>query len=145
MPDAKLLVPDANILIRAVLGKRVRSILVQYGGRVSFVAPDAAFSEAEEHLPTILGKAGAPVAEGLKVLDAVGKVVESIGRETYSAFETAAKRRLAKRGKDDWPILATAMVFDCPIWTEDTDFFGAGVATWTTDRVEMYLENVAND
>jgi hypothetical protein len=27
----------------------------------------------------------------------------------------------------------------CPIWTEDTDFFGCGVATWTTDRVEIYL------
>jgi hypothetical protein len=28
---------------------------------------------------------------------------------------------------------------DCPVWTEDTDFFGAGVATWTTDRVALYL------
>ncbi|HZC23037.1 MAG TPA: PIN domain-containing protein [Candidatus Binatia bacterium] len=26
-----------------------------------------------------------------------------------------------------------------PIWTEDADFFGAGVATWTTDRVELLL------
>jgi len=145
VPDAKLLVLDANILIRAVLGKRVRSILVQYGSRVRFVAPEAAFSEAEEHLPTILGKRGAPVAEGMKVLDAIGRVVESAGHDTYSAFEKTAKRRLAKRDLDDWPILATALVFNCPIWTEDTDFFGAGVATWTTDRVEMYLENVAND
>ena len=24
-------------------------------------------------------------------------------------------------------------------WTEDTDFFGAGVATWTTDRIEVYF------
>lgn len=35
------------------------------------------------------------------------------------------------------PILAHAL--DCPAWTEDTDFFGAGVATWTTDRVALYL------
>ena len=27
----------------------------------------------------------------------------------------------------------------CPVWTEDTDFFGTGIATWTTDRVELYL------
>ncbi|MBI4874020.1 MAG: hypothetical protein HY822_05230, partial [Acidobacteria bacterium] len=26
-----------------------------------------------------------------------------------------------------------------PIWTEDTDFFGCGVATWTSSRVEMFL------
>jgi hypothetical protein len=25
------------------------------------------------------------------------------------------------------------------VWTEDSDFFGAGVATWTSDRVELYL------
>lgn len=40
--------------------------------------------------------------------------------------------------------LAAALTFDCPIWTEDTDFFGCGVATWTTDRVEFYLEKAAN-
>ncbi|WP_415630048.1 PIN domain-containing protein [Nocardioides dubius] len=31
------------------------------------------------------------------------------------------------------------MALDCPVWTEDQDFFGAGVPTWTTDRVEIYL------
>jgi len=25
------------------------------------------------------------------------------------------------------------------VWTEDADFFGTGVATWTSDRVELYL------
>jgi len=27
-----------------------------------------------------------------------------------------------------------------PIWTEDQDFFGTGIATWTTDRVHLYLD-----
>src|SRR5208282_1530756 len=40
---------------------------------------------------------------------------------------------------DDWPIVAVAMLLDLPIWTEDQDFFGSGIATWTTDRVELYL------
>ena len=31
------------------------------------------------------------------------------------------------------------LALGCAIWTEDTDFFGCGVATWTTDRVELYL------
>jgi len=26
-----------------------------------------------------------------------------------------------------------------PAWTEDRDFFGSGVATWTTVNVELYL------
>ncbi len=41
------------------------------------------------------------------------------------------------RPTDDWPVLAAALALDCPIWTEDTDFFGYGVATWTTDRVGL--------
>ena len=28
---------------------------------------------------------------------------------------------------------------DRTVWTEDADFFGTGIATWTTDRVELYL------
>ena len=40
----------------------------------------------------------------------------------------------------DWPILAVAIAFEVPIWTEDKDFFGCGAATWTTDRVRLYLE-----
>jgi predicted nucleic acid-binding protein len=49
-----------------------------------------------------------------------------------------------RRDEDDWPILASALALGCPIWTEDTDFFGCGVPTWTTDRVEFFLQEVAN-
>lgn len=71
------IVLDANILIRAVLGQKVRNILTEY-----------AFS-----------------AQNI----------------------------------DDWPIVAVSLMLDCPIWTEDTDFFGAGVATWTSDRIHLFL------
>ena len=40
---------------------------------------------------------------------------------------------------DDWPVLACSMVIGCPVWTEDADFFGTGVATWPSDRVELYF------
>jgi hypothetical protein len=42
-------------------------------------------------------------------------------------------------------VLATALALECPIWTEDADFFGAGVATRTTDRVELLLREVQAD
>lgn len=42
-------------------------------------------------------------------------------------------------GREDWPVLACALTRNCPIWTEDQDFFGAGVPTWTTDRIELFL------
>ncbi len=52
-----------------------------------------------------------------------------------------ALRRIGQRDPDDWPIVATALALNCPVWTEDRDFFGSGVATWTSDRVLLYLRD----
>ena len=60
-------------------------------------------------------------------------------------FEQQRCKRLQKRDEDDWPVLATALALEYPIWTEDADFFGTGVATWTTDRVELWLREVQPD
>ncbi|MFM7408759.1 MAG: PIN domain-containing protein [Cuspidothrix sp.] len=27
----------------------------------------------------------------------------------------------------------------CPIWTEDQDFFGTGIATWRTKNIEIFF------
>lgn len=138
-----MLVLDANILIRAVLGVRVLDLLRMYAGRVDFFAPDTAFAEAREWLPDILRKRGVPVAEPLELLTRLGDIVECVDVEIYAPFGTVARERIGVRDEEDWPVLATAMALRCPIWTEDTDFFGCGVATWTTDRVEMYLLQAA--
>ena len=37
------------------------------------------------------------------------------------------------------PVLAVALALGCPIWTEDTDFFGCRVATWTSGRIAIFL------
>jgi len=79
----------------------------------------------------------------MATLDLLMGLVQPVGPETYTAFEAIARERIEKRDEDDWPILATAIALGCPIWTEDTDFFGCGVATWTTDRVELYLARAA--
>jgi predicted nucleic acid-binding protein len=136
---------DANILIRAVLGRRVREILETHSARVRFFAPDTAFAEAREHLPRILLKRGIEPEAALAVLAELAVLIGCIDTEIYAGFETAARQRLQKRDQEDWPVLATALALECPIWTEDADFFGAGVATWTTDRVELLLREVQPD
>lgn len=138
-----MLVLDANILIRAVLGTRVHLLLRKYAGRVEFFAPDSALQEAREQLPLILERRGIPVSPALEALDSLSKLVQIIAPEVYAPIEALARQRLARRDEDDWPVLASALVLGHPIWTEDTDFFGCGVATWTTDRVELYLSDLA--
>ena len=36
---------------------------------------------------------------------------------------------------------ATALALGCPVWTEDADFFGTGIASWTTSRIEIFLRS----
>ena len=50
-----------------------------------------------------------------------------------------ALQRIVIRDVDDLPILACAITLGCPVWTEDADFFGTGVPTWTSDRIALYF------
>lgn len=138
MPS-RALVLDANILVRAVLGKRVRAVIEAYAESASFFVPEVAYAEAEEHLPTLVVRRGGDPEKALSFLHSLRSLVVVIGNEVYGELEAEARERLRGRDPEDWPILASALALGCPIWTEDTDFFGCGVATWTSDRVLMFL------
>jgi predicted nucleic acid-binding protein len=140
MPS-KALVVDANILVRAVLGKRAREVIETHAEDVLFFVPESAFAEAEEHLSALVVKHGGDPENALILLRSLSRLVELIGGEVYGEFEKEARERLARRDPEDWPILACALALRCPIWTEDTDFFGCGVATWTSDRLRMFLRD----
>jgi predicted nucleic acid-binding protein len=134
MNGRKGLVLDANILIRAVFGQRVRQILEAYENVAGFC-----FQDARKYIPDLSERRCFDPAVGLSVLEEIGRMVESVDRSLYEDFENLARERVLTRDPDDWPIVAVALLLDFPIWTEDQDFFGSGVATWTTDRVELYL------
>jgi predicted nucleic acid-binding protein len=138
MPNNALVV-DANILVRAVLGKRVREVIETYAEEVKFFIPEVALADAEEHLPALVIKHGGDPERALVFLRTLGRLMEVIGSDVYGEFEAEARERLGRRDPDDWPILAAALALGCPIWTEDTDFFGCGVATWTSSSVQWFL------
>lgn len=131
------LVLDANILVRAVLGRRVLELLTQHYETTTFFAPDEAFTDAETYLPRIFETRKLDWNLGAAVLARLPTLVQPVELAVYSEFEAQARRRI--RDERDWPVLATALALDCPVWTEDQDFFGSGVATWTTDTVPLYL------
>ena len=135
----KAIVLDANILIRAVLGKRVLELILKNAATVKFFAPDVAYADARKYLPALLAKRGVQGDAALKVLDSLEIIVQSIDVELYEGMQQQALQRIAVRDADDWPVLACAMTLGCPVWTEDADFFGTGVATWTSDRIALYF------
>jgi predicted nucleic acid-binding protein len=140
MPN-KALVVDANILVRAILGKRVRGVIEAHAEDTSFFVPEVAYADAKEHLAALVAKHGGDPEKVLALLRSLRSLVVIIGSEVYGGWEAVARERLARRDADDWPILAAALALACPIWTEDTDFFGCGVATWTSERVLMFLRD----
>lgn len=95
MSTRKGLVLDANILIRAVMGRRVRSLLEAFEDTTEFYAPDVCFDDAGKYIPSLLADRGEDPEIGSSVLD--------------------ARERVAKRDADDWPVATLALLLDVPI------------------------------
>src|SRR5712672_2073650 len=97
----KPLVLGANILIRAVLGQRVRRILEAHADNISFFVPESAYEEAEEHLATLVMKRGSDPAKALATLSSMAALGIVVGQDVYGDFEAEARKRLGGRDPED--------------------------------------------
>lgn len=95
MSGRKGLVLDANILLRAVFGQRVREILETYEDEARFYAPDVCFADAEKYIPEISKRRGLDADLGLSVLEQIGGIVERVDGSLYEEYESTARGRVA--------------------------------------------------
>jgi len=137
-----ILVLDANILIRAVLGNKVRQYLLAFSEEVDFFSPDTCLEEAQKYLPLLFEKRGIASEIPLQVFSKVKNLLKIIDKSIYQERAIEAQLRIKDRDFRDWPAVATALLFNCPIWTEDKDFFGVGLPVWTTDRIHLYFNSL---
>jgi predicted nucleic acid-binding protein len=77
--------------------------------------------------------------DALNVLANLTYFIHIVDSSVYSLYEVEAKQRIAVRDINDWSIVAASLLLDRPIWTEGNYFFGCDVATWTSDRIRLYL------
>ena len=117
----------------------MRGLLETYEDLVSFYTPEICFSDARKYIPIIAATRRFDPGAGLVVLDQLARLIEIVDQSLYEEYESPARERMLSRDVEDWPIVATSLLLDCPVWTEDRDFFGSGVATWGTNNVELYL------
>ena len=141
MRSLRPLVVDANILLRAVFGVRARVVIETYSGCTLFFIPDVCVEDARKYIPDISRRRGLDLDVGLAMLDRIVGFIEIVDNGIYEQFREQALERISTRDPDDWPVVATALLLGAPIWTEDKDFFGSGIATWTSDRIETYLHD----
>ncbi len=99
-PDTTLVL-DANILVRAVLGQKVRTVLEQFSPNIRFFAPDVCFADAEKYLPVIFENRNLPPESALAVLDGISRIVQAVEAEMYIGYREEAKQRIAIRDPDD--------------------------------------------
>jgi len=139
MAERKRLVIDANILIRACLGVRARALIADFASEVDFYVAEANAAEASGYIGELASHRGLDPQICQEVLLSLMEVVQMVDTPLIEAAKDEALNRI--RDPADWPALALAMQLECAIWTEDQDFFGTGVATWTTATVQRYLDS----
>jgi hypothetical protein len=86
MTEKRLLL-DANILVRALFGKRVKDILLNHSETIEFYCPDICFAEARKYIPSISVRTGQEPAAGFQLLDRLAEIIEPVDRSFYEEYE----------------------------------------------------------
>jgi len=122
---------DANVLLSAVLGHAALRVFTQ--SNLSVFTTKGVLQEVREYLPVLAkqyGMLGEALESHLRLL-----AVRESGRDEYRSKLFAAARAIGKRDPDDVELLALALTFEIPIWSNDTDFEDVGVEWLTTARL----------
>jgi predicted nucleic acid-binding protein len=139
------LVVDTSVLVGELLRKAGR---VRLGhDRLELFLPEQMWAEAQVELPrriqAFVRRRGLEPRDGAELamlcIAAVEANVVVLDEAIYSALEDEARAR-SLRDPTDWPVVASALALSAAIWTNDNDFLGTGVPTWTTASLQARLE-----
>ncbi|WP_294215974.1 PIN domain-containing protein [uncultured Sphingomonas sp.] len=136
-----MLLTDTNILQRVSRGRAMRHVATLRAKGVPLATTDRNAFELHRNL---VGQLGLDDDEAMVEVERVLAPFMLIEAGDYDYLRDAARARLRQGGKSDWPTLAAALAFGGQIWTEDVDFFGVGVAVWTTNNLP-FLQHALDD
>jgi predicted nucleic acid-binding protein len=131
------LAADANVLLAALIGGRARRVLGH--PQVEEVLTTAAtLAEVQVYAGQLARKKRLPV--DLVLLAAATLPVTTVDRSSYSSSLPEARKRIAQRDPEDVELLALAIHFNLPVWSNDNDFEDAGVIWYTTAALLAHLQ-----
>jgi len=139
------LVIDASVLAGELLRAAGRDRLGD--ARLELFLPERIWSEVQHELPRRIAafahRRDIPQSDAVELvrlcLVAVEANVTIVDEAVYAPGEDEARSR-SLRDPDDWPLVACALSLAAGIWTVDNDLLGAGVATWTTQSLRVWLQ-----
>lgn len=138
------LVVDTSVLVGELLRQKGRDRLGDE--RLELFLPEQMWAETQIELPrriqAFVDRKGLDPEVGAELtqlcLDAIEANVVILDEAIYSAVEDEARAR-SLRDATDWPVVASALALAAAIWTNDNDFLGTGIATWTTESLQAWL------
>jgi len=133
------LAADANVLLSAVIGGRARLVLSDPGIQEVFTT-EHNLAEVEQYAVELAAKRHLSSDTLLLAIAALPVTVVSRNRYVDSLAEAA--KRIAHRDPDDVELLALALHFRIPIWSNDKDFEGLNVALFNTERLLRHLRMI---
>lgn len=141
------LVVDTSVLVGELLRQKGRARLGD--DRIELFLPEQMWNETRVELPRRIqafvrrrGLDGTVGAELSRLcVEAVSANMVILDVAIYSAVEDEARAR-SLRDPDDWPVVACALALSAGVWTNDNDFLGTGVPTWTTESLQGWLDRV---
>lgn len=139
------LVVDTSVLVGELLRASGRARLGD--DRLALFLPERMWAETQVELPRRIRAfarrrdLAVLVADQLTALcvEAVEANVVVLDEAIYAAVEDEALAR-CQRDPADWPVVASALALSAGIWTNDNDFLGTGLPTWTTPTLQTWLE-----
>jgi len=136
------LAADANVLLASLLGGRAR--LVMNNPQIEeLLTPQVTFAEVQEYAPVLARRKRLP--EDILLLALASLPVTLIEPEAYQRSLSEAKRRIGGRDPDDVDILALAIQFQVPVWSNDKDFEASGIEWYTTEDLLRKLVHTRSE
>ena len=139
------LIVDTSVLVGELLRERGRRRLSD--PRLDLYLPEHMWREAMHEIPRRAASYGRHrelsthdiSALSASVQDVIARTCSVVAEIIYSAWEDQARQR-SLRDPTDWPAVACALALDAAVWTNDNDFLGTGVPTWTTATLDLWLQ-----
>lgn len=140
------LVIDASVLVGELLRRRGLRLLTH--PRLELFTSDVAWSETRHELEKRLGmrvrQGQVTQTEASRLQEIASAVCDDslivLPESDYGALLASALRRIP-RDPNDAHLIALALLLEADIWTNDTDFLGCGIATWTTETLLLELNS----
>ncbi len=139
------LVVDTSVLVGELLRAPGRDRLGD--DRLELFLPERMWSETQVELPRRIDRyvrrrqldsdAGRELSA--LCLQAIDANLVVLDEAVYAALEDEARAR-SLRDPNDWPVVASALALAAGVWTNDNDFLGTGVPTWTTETLQAWLD-----